>query len=273
MACYASTVVSIAEAQKGYLEKKTNSNLDSKTANAGYNNYTKYAKDFDKKYPNFYNGPKNGYAWCDIFVDWCLVEAFGVDKALELLGQPLKSCGAGCTWSVSYYKKIGCFYETPKVGDQIFFADSKGEPCHTGIVKKVTSKKVYTIEGNTSSASGVVANGGAVEEKSYDINYSRIYGYGRPKYDPEPVKTTETTTKKEGTCTVKVKVLQKGSKGDDVKALQTLLIGYGYSCGNAGADGDFGTSTDKAVKKYQKAKKLTDDGIVGEKTWKKLLGV
>lgn len=273
MSCYASTVVKVAEGEVGYLEKKTNSNLDSKTANAGYNNYTKYARDFDDKYPNFYNGKKNGFAWCDIFVDWCFVKAFGVDKALKLLGQPLKSCGAGCSWSANYYKKINRFFKTPKVGDQIFFADSKGEPCHTGFVKKVTSTKVYTIEGNTSSESGVVANGGAVAEKSYSLSYSRIYGYGRPEYDAEPVATTTITTKKEGTCTVNVKKLQKGSEGSNVKALQALLIGYGYSCGKAGADGDFGTSTYSAVKKYQKNNGLTVDGVVGEKTWKKLLGV
>lgn len=94
------------------------------------------------------------------------------------------------------------------------------------------------------------------------------------EYDVKEAKpTTKTNTKKEGTCTVKLKVLQKGSKGSDVKSLQLLLIGYGYSCGKAGADGDFGTGTNSAVKKYQKAKGLTVDGIVGEKTWKKLLGV
>ena len=57
--CYANKVIEIALAEVGYLEKKTNSNLDSKTANAGYNNYTKYARDFDEKYPNFYNGKKH----------------------------------------------------------------------------------------------------------------------------------------------------------------------------------------------------------------------
>lgn len=275
MKCYASAVVKVAKGEVGMTEKKSNSKLYDKTANAGYNNYNKYAYEFDTKYPNFYNGKKNPAEWCDILYDWFHVTAFGVENALRLLGQPLKSCGAGCSWSVKYYKQIGRFYKTPKVGDQIFFKDSKGEPCHTGLVTEVTETTVYTIEGNTSSTKGVVANGGCVAEKSYSINYSRIYGYGRPLYDPEPntTKVTNTTTKKEGTCTVKVKVLQKGSKGANVKALQALLIGYGYSCGKSGADGDFGTGTESAVKKYQKANGLTADGVVGEKTWKKLLGV
>lgn len=77
----------------------------------------------------------------------------------------------------------------------------------------------------------------------------------------------------EEACKVNLKVLRKGSEGADVKALQTLLIGYGYSCGSYGADGDFGSATDKAVKAYQKANGLDVDGIVGPATWGKLLGV
>ena len=57
---------------------------------------------------------------------------------------------------------------------------------HTGIVVAVGGGKVTTVEGNTSSAAGVVANGGAVREKSYSINYSQIGGYGRPDYSLVP---------------------------------------------------------------------------------------
>lgn len=66
--------------------------------------------------------------------------------------------------------------------------------------------------------------------------------------------------------------LARGNKGKAVKALQLLLIGYGYSCGAAGADGDFGSATDSAVRKFQKANGLTADGVVGPATWAKLLG-
>lgn len=74
-------------------------------------------------------------------------------------------------------------------------------------------------------------------------------------------------------CTVTVKELSKGAKGSSVKALQTLLIGNGYSCGSSKVDGSFGPSTLSAVKKYQKANGLTVDGVVGAKTWAKLLGM
>jgi len=64
------------------------------------------------------------------------------------------------------------------------------------------------------------------------------------------------------------RILKKGCKGNDVKALQERLNFLGYNCGKV--DSDFGVNTEKAVKKFQKANKLTQDGIVGEKTAHKL---
>lgn len=72
---------------------------------------------------------------------------------------------------------------------------------------------------------------------------------------------------------VTLPVLKKGDKGADVKALQALLKGYGYSLGIHGVDGDFGVATLKAVLEYQKKNGLEIDGIVGKATWSKLLGV
>lgn len=274
-------LIEVAEAETGYLEKASNASLDSNTDNAGSANFTKYARDLDA-IPNFYNGKKNGYAWCDMFVDWCFVTAFGVEQAKKLLLQPDNSGGAGCKYSANYYRKKGQFHTTPKVGDQIFFGLKEGQEEHTGIVYKVTASKVHTIEGNTSGASGVVANGGGVCKKSYSLTYKRIIGYGRPAYDvpyieaeepaQEPVVAPTPVTKKE-VCEVELKMLKKGSEGEAVKALQILLIGYGFSCGSYGADGDFGSATDKAVRSFQKAKGLVVDGVVGPKTWEKLLGV
>lgn len=53
---------------------------------------------------------------------------------------------------------------------------------HTGLVEKVSGDRVYTIEGNTSSAPGVVPNGGIVRDKNYSINYAQIGGYGTPDW-------------------------------------------------------------------------------------------
>lgn len=73
------------------------------------------------------------------------------------------------------------------------------------------------------------------------------------------------------TCTVKLPILGKGSKGDDVKALQTLLIGRGYSCGSTGADGDFGNGTATALRAYQTATGKTVDEEAGPEVWSGLL--
>ena len=305
MANYASKLIQVALNEVGYLEKETNLNLDSKTGNAGDENYTKYARDFDTKYLNFYNGKKNGYAWCDVFVDWCLVTAFGVDVAMKLLGQPQKSYGAGCTWSVRYYKNIGCFYTTPKIGDQIFFKDSSGDPCHTGIVYDVDGTYVYTVEGNTSSASGVVANGGAVAMKKYKKNYNRIYGYGRPKYDAEVTNTPKPVTVPSVDKNAVLKwqkaaiadgykppkyFAKYGADGDwgaeciavaSVAICKKQLVGYKnknltkivQKAVGVTVDGKFGNDTKKAVIAYQKKNGLTADGVVGINTWKKILGI
>ena len=177
-------VIDIALNEVGYIEKASNNNLDDKTANTGSGNYTKYARDLDKI--NFYNGPKNGYAWCDVFVDWCFVQAFGKERALELLCQPNKSTGAGCGFSMNFYKAHNQFYTSPEPGDQIFFTDGTSI-YHTGLVYKVDGSKVYTVEGNTSDVNYVDGNGGKVCKKSYPIEASYIAGYGRPKYDTTAV--------------------------------------------------------------------------------------
>ena len=194
MSCYVDVLIKLAKAEVDYLEKKSNKDLDSKTANAGDKNYTKYARDLDK-ISGFYNGRKQGYAWCDVFVDWLFVQAYGVENAKRLLCQPDKSCGAGCNSSMKYYKAKKQLHTSPKIGDQIFFYNSAlTEASHTGVVVDVDSKYVYTIEGNTSSSSGVVANGGCVREKKYSLTYNRIAGYGRPKYDDTTPQTIVTIT-------------------------------------------------------------------------------
>ena len=66
--------------------------------------------------------------------------------------------------------------------------------------------------------------------------------------------------------------LSIGSKGEEVKKLQNALISAGYSVGNTGADGVFGSATQNAVKQYQKANGLSVDGIAGTQTQSALYG-
>lgn len=178
-------VLAVALKEVGYVEKETNDRLDETYANPGDENFTKYARDLDQL--RFYNGRKNGCAWCDVFVDWCFVKAFGEEKALELTFQPdlaILNKGAGCRYSYHYYQENGRMYLYPKKGDQVFFYSSdRKNVCHTGLVTGVDAEFVYTVEGNTSPQTGVVDNGGSVCEKKYRLTDDRLAGYGRPGYE------------------------------------------------------------------------------------------
>lgn len=189
-------LIDAALGEVGYMEKASPNDLYSKTGNAGSNNYTKYAKEMSAYSPGIY---ANGYAWCDTFVDWCFVKAFGNEKAKLLI----HGWSAYTPTSASYYKQHGQWHKTPKIGDQIFFTDSAGTICHTGIVYDLNDTYVYTVEGNTSYNAGVVANGGAVAKKTYQRNYSRIAGFGRPDYSivtPEEPKEEFTMYKTVDQC-------------------------------------------------------------------------
>lgn len=88
--------------------------------------------------------------------------------------------------------------------------------------------------------------------------------------------TTATTTTSSATtakASVSLDILRKGDKGEQVKVAQMLLKFAGCDVGQYGCDGDFGADTESAVKKLQKAEGLTQDGVIGAKTWAALLGV
>lgn len=175
----AANAVSIANKELGYLEKKSNKNLNSKTGNAGKNNYTKYSQVFGV----------NGCYWCAYFICWVFYTLCGNSK--DEAKKVIYSLSGACeTIRQAFIKKDRYFTKNPKVGDLIFFKGTRHAGAnHIGIVEKVTSTKVYTIEGNTSVSGGVVDNGGGVARKSYSLSYSKILGYGRPNYEKDDNKT------------------------------------------------------------------------------------
>lgn len=65
--------------------------------------------------------------------------------------------------------------------------------------------------------------------------------------------------------------LEIGDSGSAVKTMQTMLIECGYSCGEYGADGEFGTGTDIAVRRFQMKNGLTIDGQYGPASKTKLV--
>lgn len=93
--------------------------------------------------------------------------------------------------------------------------------------------------------------------------------FGIPYVEPVPVPAP---VEQDVVIPIQVRMLRRGMKGADVKTLQAALITYGFSCGTAGADGDFGSATAAALRKFQTKYGLVADGIAGNATWSKLLG-
>lgn len=269
-------VISIAKAEIGYLEKKSNSQLDSKTANAGSKNYTKYWRDVKPSY--------QGQPWCAAFVSWCFMKAFGLNKAKKLLKH----------WPYVYCPMLGNLFTknaNPKVGDIVIFY-RRGTFTHTGIVTAVIGDRFYTIEGNTSGASGIIANGGGVCAKSY-LN-SRMPGtkFCTPDWNivaemasnnsattkPSTSTKPSTTTSKGAGYMFEPKLVKLGSEGTSVLLLQEILIARGFKGKNGKAlslSRKADENTIYALRAYQKSRNgvLTVDGECGEKTWKDLIAI
>lgn len=150
---------------KPYLEKKSNAYLDDFTKNAGDKNYTKFARDV-----NNWNQPGcQGQPWCAVYQFWKLVKVFGLTKALQIMGGGFYNCQS----VTRHAEQKGTWHSTPKKGALIIFRNGS----HIGSVNSYDTTYVYTNEGNTSSAPGVVANGGACRNKKYKLTDSAIDGY------------------------------------------------------------------------------------------------
>lgn len=242
-------VINIALAEVGYLEKATNANLDDKTANAGSNNYTKYWRDI---YPAY-----QGQPWCACFVTWVFVIAFGKAMAQKLLKHyPYVYCPT--------MADLFTLNANPKVGDIVIFKHN-GVFTHTGIVIKVSGDQFWTVEGNTSGGSTIIANGGGVCKKTYFNSNLPGTKFITPDYS----KVQE--IKSEGNDAPSISassILKIGSNGSAVKTLQKNLNTLIKA--KLTVDGEFGTATYNAVIKFQTKYKLTADGIVGENTRKKI---
>ena len=192
-------LIAVAFSQLGYMESDSDGDFSGQTG--GSDNYTEFnynMGDFGVGY-----GSQN-YDWCASFVSFCLLQSGATaqnsmndwcryhvaDEANEKYDPNYAEYvwrEVGCQkWadnliSAGYYKSSaanGGDY-SPQTGDLIFFRWSTDKSIgHIGIVVYSDSERVYTIEGNTSGGNSMVANGGGVHFKSYEIDYSCIDGYG-----------------------------------------------------------------------------------------------
>ena len=263
-------VILIAKNEEGYLEKKSNSQLDSKTANAGSANFTKYWRDIEPSY--------QGQPWCAAFVSWCFMKAFGQEKAKKLLKH----------WPYVYCPTLGNLFTrnaNPKIGDIVIFYHN-GTFTHTGIVTAVIGDRFYTIEGNTSGASGIIANGGGLCEKSYlnsqmpgtkfcTPDYSIASDASVPAKSENALPNTAQTGEK---YMFNPETVKAGDKNTSVLLLQEILRARGFK-GKGGKALKLTWTADAntiyALKAYQESRKevLEVDGICGPATWKDLIAI
>lgn len=191
MGNYASKVIGVAKTYDGYIEKASNANLESKTANKGTNNYTIFSKIVND------NGLKGyqGQAWCGTSQFAFEILAFGVNQALKNWNMTRENyVGYNCFDTYNAFKKVGKVSMTPKLGCLVIFTFS-----HMGRVIDIDwkSRTFKSFEGNT-SAKTYERNGGMCAIKSYSFDDSKIKGFCIIDYDEEPsgtIEKTETTIK------------------------------------------------------------------------------
>ena len=128
-------------------------------------NYTEYGYAYGTVNGTF------GYAWCAVFVSWCLQQAGEAQSA--------GGAFASCSLWVAHLKELGRYVarsaHTPRMGDLIFFrsAGVGRVSDHVGLVRYVKNGRVYTVEGNSS---------GQVALRDYALGDTYIVGYTRPQY-------------------------------------------------------------------------------------------
>ena len=213
-------IIDISESYIGYLEKASKDNLDDPKANIGSGNYTKFARDF---FPEL-----QGLEWCCMFVYACFAYAFNPIMAQNLLS----GCKtAKCSVLYDAMKKSGQNIEDPykaQKGDIIFF-NKNGSINHIGIVTEIKNDVIETVEGNTSVGNNVVINsGGGVYQKYYSIFNSRIYAFGRPKWNlVSNVKDDEIIENKVGNAYINATDVNiRSGPGTKYDKLFTLKKGY-----------------------------------------------
>ena len=187
------------------------------------------------------------YPWCCAFI-WCVFNEAGINIKRT----------ASCMMLGDWFKQEGKYHkDNPQVGDIVFFKfpGSSRWTNHVGLVIEVNGNTLTTIEGNTSSDNkGSQNNGGMVTIRTRKIN-SSVVGCGRVSDDKNKSAKNMPT-------------LRLGSRGASVKTLQSILNEHGA---HLTVDGIFGNLTKLAVISFQGLNDLQKDGIVGRKTWEKLL--
>lgn len=165
--------------------------------------------------------------------------------------------------------------------DKEAFTSQSATPVYNGdiLVTKTSGHTVIVVSGNKRSSASTSGSSGLTTIKEIQewvgVTQDGIFGTKTKKGIVKKAQSAINVTQ-DGIFGTKSKAawstLKKGSSGTAVKACQAMFICLGYSCGSSGADGEFGSKTYSAARKFQKAEGLTVDGIIGKNTAAALFG-
>lgn len=238
------------------------------------------------------------YPWCAIYVSAVYWKAVGESRFAEM----------ACDAMIQKFQELGLYSASgyPEVGDVIFYDwDSNGTSDHVGIITEVADNGYTVIEGNKSDAVGY-----RTIAKSYP--YIKGFGFASRLNEEKPTESGAESTNGQASnpsnfngshasepidngtqsstvgqqmaqhiiASRKYPTIKYGDTGDAVMFAQAILVRLGYlNKGKeyANVDGDFGVLTKSATLGFQSSTKdsadpLEIDGIIGKKTWAKLLG-
>ena len=199
-------------------------------------------------------------------------------SACQVLSKKKSSC-AGCKWDLPV-RMFDCrgftYWVLQQVGITISGQgatsqyNTKANWVERGKIADMPKDKVCCVfvqKGTTMQHTGLYLGDGSTVECSSGVQYfnpmkAKWTHYAIPAglYDggdqpvPEPTKPT----------------IRRGDAGPYVTLAQTELMQRGYDLGSYGADGKFGSATEKAVRLFQRDWDLTVDGVIGPKTWQML---
>ncbi len=232
-------------------------------------------KDIVATYNSYTPHPRG---WALTMTDpWCAAFVSGVAIITNLTDIIPVECS--CGEQIKLLQELGRWEErddyAPTIGDLLYYywkdsgvGDCTGDPNHVGIVSGCENGYIRVIEGNKGDSH-------VVGYRDVPIDGKYIRGFGLPDFAAKATGLPETSIVKKDCCLAELPVLQRGAKGEAVRAMQTMLnLRFGWQLS---VDGSFGPATERALKSYQAATKekpgtpLVVDGSCGPATWARLV--
>lgn len=202
-------------------------------------------------------GLLKGAVWVTDMQD--VLDSIGTGKAIPSKygsnGCPDKSANGMFTYAKSKGMEWGTIDTLPEIAGVAVHSDG-----HVG---------VYVGNGYAVEARGF--NYGVVKTRVASRKWTHWYrlpfiDYGDAFGENSGISTAPNTGATNENITLGSRLLKKGMKGADVKVMQEFLLQLGYVLPRYGADGEFGSETETALKAFQKKKGITQDGIYGSES-------